>query len=529
MGKYTNKERQTKESQEEKFSSDLCGLGSLNWNSINWSKIEKNVSRLQSRIVKAEKEGRIGRVKALQIILTKSFAGKISAIKRVTENQGKNTSGVDGEIWKTPARKMKAIQQLKRRGYKAKALKRVYIPKSNGKKRPLGIPTMRDRAMQALYQLALDPISETRADNNSFGFRRNRSTADAIERCFNVLAGKRHARWILEGDIKGCFDNISKDWLLENIPTDKKILKEWLDAGFIYNGVFNETIAGTPQGGIISPVLANMTLDGLENILMEQVSLNKANWRIQKKVNFVRYADDFIITGASREILEKEVKPLVVEFLSKRGLTLSEEKTTIVHIEKGFDFLGQNVRKYAGKLLIKPSKKNVAAFLKKVRETIKNNAAIAAWHMISLLNPIIRGWANYHRYVVSKKVFGAVDAAIWKAIWKWAKRRHPKKNMKWVKSKYFTTEGGKDWTFFGIAGNGKRMTLFRAYSIPIKRHIKIKEAVNPYDPAWKEYLEKRKERMKLNNHRLKTVGLNNGLKVRIPAEAGLCRYLIVQY
>lgn len=491
-----NEDRQIRKIREEQSSLDLCGFGSSDWNSINWNQIEKNVFKIQARIVKAEKEGRIGKVKALQIILTKSFGGKALAVKRVTENQGKNTPGVDGILWNTPTRKTRAIQELKRKGYKAKALRRVYIPKSNGKKRPLGIPTMKDRAMQALYQLALDPISESRADNNSFGFRRHRSTADAIEQCFVVLAKKVHSRWILEGDIKGCFDNISKEWLLENIPMDKKILKIWLDAGFIHNGVFHETIAGTPQGGIISPVLANMTLDGMDAALTKKFGKKNTRRGSLNKVNLVRYADDFIITGASRELLEKEVKPHIVEFLSERGLTLSEEKTKIAHIDEGFNFLGQNVRKYSNKLLIKPSKENVATFLKKVRETIKDNATAKAVNLIYMLNPIIRGWTNYHRHVVSRKIFESVDDDIWRAIWQWVRRRHPQKSQKWVKSKYFTTVGGDHWTFFGIDENGKKWTLFNASSIPIKRHVKIKGDVNPYDPTWKAYLEKRKRALK---------------------------------
>lgn len=494
-----NEERQTWEIQEGKPPSDLCSLGSLDWYSIDWKKVEKDVSQLQSRIVKAEKEGRIGKVKALQILLTKSFSGRALAVKRVTENQGKKTPGVDGTLWNSSSEKTVAVQQLRRKGYKAKALRRVYIPKSNGKKRPLGIPTMKDRAMQALHLLALDPISELRADNNSFGFRQYRSTADSIEQCFSGLAKKKSAHWVLEGDIKGCFDNISKEWLLENIPMDKKILSEWLDAGFIHNGIFHKTKAGTPQGGIISPTLANMTLDGMEKALIKKTGTKTSDRGCRNKVNLVRYADDFIITGASREILEKEVKPFVVEFLSERGLTLSDEKTTIVHIEEGFDFLGQNVRKYADKLLIKPSKKNVATFLKKVRETIKGNPSIKAEHLISLLNPMIRGWANYHRHIVSKDTFSTVDHAIWTAIWKWAKRRHPNKSRKWVKSKYFTREGGNHWIFFDTTKEGKQLTLFRTSTVPIKRHIKIQGAVNPYDPAWKEYLKKRQTRRKQAN------------------------------
>ena len=491
-----NEDRQIRKIQEEQSSSDLCGLDSLNWNSINWDKVEKNVSKLQARIVKAEKEGRTGKVKALRIILTKSFAGKALAVKRVTDNRGKKTPGVDGILWNTLESKSKAIQQLKRRGYKAKPLKRLYIPKPNGKQRPLGIPSMKDRAMQALYQQALDPISEIRADKNSYGFRQHRSTADAIEQCFIVLSKKWSAKWVLEGDIKGCFDNISKSWLMENIPMDRRMLKEWLDSGYIHNGVFHKTVAGTPQGGIISPVLANMTLDGLEDILSTRFG-NKSSWRSRRnKVNMVRYADDFIITGISQEMLEKEVKPLVIEFLSERGLTLSEEKTRITHIEQGFDFLGQNVRKYGHKLLIKPSKKNVATFLQKVRGIIEGNKSTKTENLIWTLNPIIRGWANYHRHVVSKKTFSKIDHAIWKAIWKWAKRRHPRKSSKWVTSKYFTTERGNHWTFFSKDNGGKRAVLFKAADLPIERHTKIKGDVNPYDPDWNEYLEKRKERRK---------------------------------
>ena len=491
-----NEARQIQEVHERKYSTDLCGFGSLDWNSINWNKAEKDVLKLQARIVKAEKEGKIGKVKALQIILTKSFGGRALAVERVTENKGKKTPGVDGILWKTPESKTMAIQQLRRKGYKAKALKRVYIPKSNGKKRPLGIPTMEDRAQQALYQLALDPIAETRADKNSYGFRQYRSTADAIEQCFSVLAKHGSAKWILEGDIKGCFDNISKTWLLENIPMDKKMLKEWLDSGYIHNGVFHKTENGTPQGGIISPVLANMTLDGLERALEKRFGSRTTERGRFNKVYLARYADDFIITGISRELLEKEVKPLIVDFLDERGLMLSEEKTTITHIDEGFDFLGQNIRKYKGKLLIKPSQKNVTSFLSKVRETIKRSSTAKTGNLIFLLNPIIRGWANYHRHVVSKEIFSKVDHAIWEATWNWAKRRHPNKTSAWVKSKYFTTEGGNHWKFFDKKKGGKRITLISASSIPIKRHVKVKMDLNPYDPAWKEYLKKRKEKNK---------------------------------
>ncbi len=471
-------------------SGNLCGLGSPKWSVIDWRKAKANVTRLQTRIVKAEKEGRIGKVKALQILLTKSLSGRRLAVKRVTENRGKDTPGIDDIVWKTPQEKSNAVNLLRRKGYRAKPLKRVYIPKANGKKRPLGIPTMKDRAMQALFQLALDPIAETRADQNSYGFRWMRSTADAISQCFIVLSKKRAAQWVLEGDIKGCFDNIDHQWIRENIPVDKRMLNEWLTSGVVHNGVFSKTVAGTPQGGIISPVIANMVLDSLADALTDRTGTKTSDRGLKNRVNLVRYADDFIITASSRELLETEVKPLVQRFLAERGLILSEEKTRITHIEEGFDFLGQNIRKYGSKLLIKPSRKSVSTFLEKVRKVVKSNPTIKTGQLIHLLNPIIRGWANYHRHVVSKKTFSSVDCAIWKLLWNWANRRHPDKPKKWISSKYFTTEGGNHWVFFGFDGK-KQVNIFRASTLPIERHIKVRKAFNPYDPAWKEYRRKR--------------------------------------
>ncbi|MDB5771006.1 MAG: reverse transcriptase [Burkholderia sp.] len=469
------------------------------WHGIDWARCHLEVKRLQARIVKATKEGCWGKVKALQWLLTHSFSGKALAVRRVTENQGKKTAGVDKVTWSTPDAKYQAIEALVRRGYVPQPLRRISIPKKNGKLRPLGIPCMVDRAQQALYLLALAPISETMADPHSYGFRPERSTADAIEQCFTVLANRYAPEWILEGDIEACFDKISHDWLLANVPMDKAILQKWLKAGYIENRRLFPTEAGTPQGGIISPALSNWTLDGLQKRL-EQVCGKRRNVdgkRIGTKMNFIRYADDFIITGTSREMLEKEVMPAVESFMRERGLRLSPEKTRITHIAEGFDFLGQNIRKYNGKLLIKPSKTNVQAFLAKVRTTIKDNWTATQINLIRLLNPMIKGWANYHRHVVSKKVFNVVDSQIWRVLWQWCCRRHPNKRKDWIKHRYFHCRDGRSWVFTATSdkhqsdGKPMMMILWRTSDIPIRRHTKIKSEANPFDPAWEIYFEDR--------------------------------------
>jgi len=357
---------------------------------------------------------------------------------------------------------------------------------------------MHDRAMQALYLLALDPIAEVTGDLNSYGFRKERSTADAMAQCFNALAKRSQAQWILEGDIKSCFDRIDHEWLLAHIPMDKVILRQWLEAGFIEKQALHPTEEGTPQGGIISPVLANMALDGLERTLREQFPLRRKGVRTGL-VNFVRYADDFVITGRSKDLLENEVRPLVERFMRERGLELSQEKTVVTHIEDGFDFLGQNVRKYKDgkrrKLLIKPSKKNVTAFLDGIRTLVKGHKQKAAGPLIEQLNVRLHGWALYHRHVVSADIFSSVDHAIHHLLWSWVKRRHRNKSSRWVQSKYFISDMDQKWVFFGVVkdkqGQTKRVKLIKAASVPIQRHTKVDGKANPYDPAWETYFEER--------------------------------------
>jgi RNA-directed DNA polymerase len=465
------------------------------WHSIEWKKVWRTVRRLQARIVKAVTEGRWNKVKALVYLLTHSFGGRALAILRVVSNSGAKTPGVDGILWNTPEAKSAAFPTLRRHGYQPQPLRRVYIPKSNGKKRGLGIPTMTDRAMQALYLLGLDPIAETQADGHSYGFRRERRCADALAQTHLLLSHRHGPEWILEGDIKACFDRISHDWLLTHVPMDQQLLRQWLKAGFLEKHAWFATTEGTPQGGTISPVLANWTLDGLQRLLAEQFT-GTPKGQGRSKVHLVRYADDFLITGISKELLRDQVQPLVTQFLKQRGLELSHEKTQITHVEEGFDFLGQNVQRYrCGKVLTKPSAQNVKTFLSKIQETIDNSGSLTAGELIQRLNQQIKGWTMYHRYAASKRTFTYVDHRIFQMVWHWCRRRHQKKSRKWIKRKYFQRNGHCHWVFTGmlLGQKGRRwpIQLMVAAKVRIIRYVKIRSAVNPYDPKWELYLEAR--------------------------------------
>lgn len=475
----------------------LIGASStdLSWDAIDWQTAERYVRRLQMRIAKATRARRWGKVQAMQRLLTHSFAAKLLAVRRVVRNRGRHTAGVDGVIWTTSPQKLNAATSLRRRGYRPQPLRRLYIPKKNGKRRPLGIPTQFDRAMQALYLFALEPVAETQADPNSYGFRPKRSCADAIGQCFIALSRKHSAQWILEGDIRACFDEISHRWLVDHIPMDKAVLRKWLAAGYMEEGIVHPTESGTPQGGIASPTLANMVLDGLEQVALKAAPKNQ-------KVNVVRYADDFVITGASREVLETKVKPAVEAFLRERGLELSAEKTSITHIDEGFDFLGFNVRKYAGKLLITPAKASVKTFLGDTRGFIKSHKTVKTEHLIRSLNRKIIGWTNYYRHVVAKRTFTYVDHHIFLMLLAWINRRHPNKSNQWKRERYFRYRGSRDWVFYADThdqqGNASVLDLRQAALVAIVRHIKIRAAATPYDPAFVDYFARRKRSKRIN-------------------------------
>jgi len=465
------------------------------WESIDWTQVQKDVNRLQTRIAKATVKGDENKVKRLQYLLTHSFCAKSYAVKKVTSNKGKSTSGIDKKLWSTSSSKMKAVLTLSDKHYKAKPLRRVYIEKKGkNKKRPLGIPTMYDRAMQTLYALALEPVAETTGDHISFGFRKGRSAKDACEQIFCVLARKCSPAWILEGDIKGCFDNINHSWLQENIPTDKRIMQQFLKSGFIYKGNLFPTDTGSPQGGAISSLYANMTLDGLEKLIQDKYHRNSKgkienHYRAKTKVNLVRYADDFIITANTKEMAE-ELKDIVSQFLENRGLTLSEEKTMITHIDDGFDFLGWTFRKFKGKLIVKPSKNSIKTLTRKCAAIIlKEGKADTQSELIRRLNQVIRGWTNYHRHVVASQAFSYINNTLYLLLQQWAKHRHPNKNTWWRMNKYWHEKNGKRWLFMT-----DEHSLINLRRIDIVRHPKLKISQNPFID--KKYFAKRKMKLK---------------------------------
>lgn len=437
------------------------------WNSIHWKDVRVHVNRLQARIAKAVMERKWHLVKRLQYLLTHSYRAKLLAVRVVTQNRGKRTPGVDGELWNTASDKMRAVHRLTDKKYSSQPLKRIFIPKpGTDTKRPLSIPTMIDRAMQALYAQALQPVAETLADKRSFGFRLFRSAQDASAYAFTCLAQKKSAEWVLEGDIRGCFDTISHEWLKNNVLIDRTILTQFLKAGFVYDRKLYPTDLGTPQGGVISPLLANLTLDGIESLLAQRYP--------RAKVYFIRYADDFLVTAPTKEIAE-EIREVIRDFLTVRGLELSETKTVITNIADGFDFLGWNFRKYKGILLIKPARKSIERIIERFRQILHKAAAWTQDELIAILNTVVVGWSNYHRHIVAADTFGKLDYIVWNMLWKWAKRRHPEKGHQWIAKRYWHTEGTRNWVF-----KTGRNRLKQFSDTKIRRHSQVRLDANPF-------------------------------------------------
>jgi RNA-directed DNA polymerase len=454
------------------------------WQRISWKDIIREVRRMQAEIVKAEQAGDTQRVRDLQDQLVHSRAAKLLAVRQVTSTGGgRRTPGIDGQLWDTPERKLEAAQQLDPHHYRPQPARRVAIPKEPGYTRPLGILTMKDRAMQALHLLALDPVAETRADPHSYGFRKYRSAADAIARCEEIFHDGEHPWWILNADIERCFEMISHDWLLHNIPLDSNILQGWLTAGYIEQGQVYTPDKGLPQGGILSPTLANMALDGLEPLL----EATAARRRRRKSVYLVRYADDFLVMSPSKRWLSREAQPCIEEFLKSRGMRLSLEKTTIIHLKQGIEFLGFHLRYRRGTLRIEPSKANVEKVLHKIEGTIRAYPDASPTQLIQVLTPIIRGWTEYYKRVEIRALFAELDRRVADRLWQWALVRHPGVLKRRRARQYFVSGPGNLRLFTDQAGQ----TLYCAQAVPLIRYVPIDPACNAYDSTWQPYLQQR--------------------------------------
>jgi RNA-directed DNA polymerase len=468
-------------------------LNNVEWKNINWRKVERYVFKLQKRIFQASLNGKHQLVHKLQRTLTRSYNARLLATRQVTQdNSGKKTAGIDGIKSINPKQRLILALNLSLK-HKPLPARRIYIPKPNGEKRPLSIPAMKDRACQALVKLALEPEWEANFEPNSYGFRPGRSAHDAIEAIFSSISKK--AKWVLDADISKCFDKIDHGYLLRklnNSPTLNRVIKAWLKAGWVFEGKRENAEVGTPQGGVISPLLANIALHGMENRMTQLAeSLKGAKRDNRSLLTFVRYADDFVVLHPNPEVIDK-AKAILSDWLKEVGLEISASKTRITHTSVGFEFLGMNIRQYkvgkyssgksphgeilGFKTLIKPSKGKVIKHYEKLEEIITNHNSAPQGALVSKLNPIIRGWSNYYSSVVSKETFSKLDHLIWQRIERWCKRRHPKKPVKWVNNKYFKSSGNRNWVFSdGV------YSLATHAETPIIRHIKVKGGKSPFD------------------------------------------------
>lgn len=477
-----------------------------NWELIDWKRIYEYVKKLRQRIFRAEQLGLKRKVRKLQRLMIRSKANLLLSIKRVTQiNQGKKTAGIDGQIALTSSDRLELYNLLKKYNIKhirPRPAKRTYIPKKNGKMRPLGIPIIKDRIFQNIVKNALEPQWEARFEPSTYGFRPKRSTHDAIVNLFFKLSSRSTRTWVFEGDFKGCFDNLNHKYImdcLEEFPAKETIYK-WLKAGYIDKDAFNDTEAGTPQGGIISPLLANIALHGMEEELGVKYHLDRGNHILNRNsVGVVKYADDFVIVCKTKEeamSMYGKLKP----YLDKRGLTLAEDKTKVTHITEGFDFLGFNLKQYKTnkgmKLLIKPSLDSIKKAKKTIKEVFTQMRGKPVGDLIRKLNPIIRGTGNYWSTQVAKKIFQKIDMYIWIKVRKHLKVLHNNKPFKWIYSKYFKadyTGVSKDrWILTDPHDN--KTQLFRMNWIPIVRHTLIKYKNSPDDASLKEYFEKRNKK-----------------------------------
>lgn len=492
----------------------------LDWDAIDWRAVERDVRRLRQRIFTASQAGDHKRVRNLQKLMLRSRANTLVSVRRVTElNAGRKTAGVDGQVVLTGPGKAELVQWVHSQStpWTARPVKRVYIPKANGKQRPLGIPVIVDRVLQARVVNALEPEWEARFEPRSYGFRPGRGCHDAIEAIFQVAKGANPGRrWVLDADLAAAFDRIDHERLLGQLGTfpARELIADWLAAGVVDKGRFTPTEEGTPQGGVVSPLLLNVALHGMEHaagVHYQRVGTTAAAAARDSPV-LIRYADDLLALCHSRDQAE-QVKARLAAWLTPRGLTFNEDKTRIVNLDEGFDFLGVNVRRYRGKLLIKPSKAAVRRIRERLRTELRSLRGSNAAAVIARLNPIVRGWAAYYRTVVSSETFTALDHYLWKLTYKWAKHTHPNKPTSWIISRYFGQfhQFRRDQWVFGDRDSGAYLHRF-AWT-RIVRHQMVTGTASTDDPALTDYWAHRRRkgtRLPLDRTRLRLLQAQHG-------------------
>lgn len=478
------------------FEGEVCA-----WWSIDWPQVEDDVRRLRQRIFTAARDQDLKKVRNLQKLMLRSRANALLSVRRVAElNAGRMTAGVDGKraLLATQKAELAAWVQQSSTQWTPRPVRRVYIPKAGGKRRPLGIPVIQDRALQAAVLNALEPEWEARFEPKSYGFRPGRGCHDAIEAIFSTVGGRNpHRQWVLDADLAAAFDRIDHQHLLDAIGTfpARERIAAWLRAGVVERDQFTPTEEGTPQGGVISPLLLNIALHGLEaaaGVRYYPSHVHHAGKAVTGTPVVIRYADDLVALCGSAEQAH-QVKDNLAEWLAPRGLTFNEAKTRVVGIENGFDFLGFNIRRYRnGKLLIKPSKAAVQRIRSRLAAEIQALHGANAQAVITRLNPVIRGWAAYYRTVVSKEILSSLDHYMWQLTYRWARRMHPNKGKRWVKARYFAAfhPSRRDRWVFGDRDTGRHLVKFSW--TPIVRHVMVKGQASVDDPSLTEYWARRR-------------------------------------